>query len=202
MVDAMGRIHRHRCDVLDLVCPTPGRLLFGPAVTLSYFPSCGERLPADRYNFARLFYEAIGEDGRGAVLVMACNGHPEVSMGGGTKLTRVVNHGLAGVLADGRLRDFADLATYDMVTYCRGEALRWGGDVVTPFEANRPVVVAGVGIWPGDYVFADHSGAAVIPSRDVETVLEEAHRVVAADAAAAERIAQETADDHHGDTER
>lgn len=56
-------MHRHRCDVLDLVGPTPGRLLFGPAVTLSYLSSCGERLPAKRYNFARLFYEAIGKSG-------------------------------------------------------------------------------------------------------------------------------------------
>jgi ketosteroid isomerase-like protein len=36
----MGRLHRHRCHILDLVSPTPGRILFGPAVTISYFPSC------------------------------------------------------------------------------------------------------------------------------------------------------------------
>jgi hypothetical protein len=33
--DAMGRLHRHRCHLLDLVTPTPGRTLFGPAVTIS-----------------------------------------------------------------------------------------------------------------------------------------------------------------------
>jgi len=31
LIDAMGRVHRHRCHVLDLVSPTPGRVLFGPA---------------------------------------------------------------------------------------------------------------------------------------------------------------------------
>jgi hypothetical protein len=40
IVDAMGRLHRHRCQILDLVSPTPGRTLFGPAVTIFYFPSC------------------------------------------------------------------------------------------------------------------------------------------------------------------
>ena len=30
-------------------------------------------------------------------------------------------------------------------SYCRGETTRWGGDAVTPYEANRPVVIAGVG---------------------------------------------------------
>jgi 4-hydroxy-4-methyl-2-oxoglutarate aldolase len=44
LVDAMGRMHRHRCHILDLVSPTPGRILFGPAVTISYFPSCSAAL--------------------------------------------------------------------------------------------------------------------------------------------------------------
>jgi hypothetical protein len=35
ILDAMGRLHRHRCHILDLVSPTPGRILFGPAVTIS-----------------------------------------------------------------------------------------------------------------------------------------------------------------------
>ena len=33
-----GPLHRHRCHILDLVSPTPGRILFGPAVTISYVP--------------------------------------------------------------------------------------------------------------------------------------------------------------------
>ena len=182
VVDAMGRLHRHRCHVLDLVSPTPGRLLFGPAATISYFPSCGEALPSERYSFASSFYEAVGDAPEGMVLVLASNGYPDVSLGGGTKLSRVQNQGLAGVLADGRLRDFPELAESDLAVYCRGEATRWGGDVVTPFEAGRPVVVGGVGVRPGDHVFADASGAAVIPAHQVEQVLLEANRIVRDDA--------------------
>jgi hypothetical protein len=59
---------------------------------------------------------------------------------------------------------------------------RWGGDAVTPYEANRPVVSAGVAIRPGDYVFADVSGAAVIPAGDVRAVLHAAYQVVLEDA--------------------
>jgi 4-hydroxy-4-methyl-2-oxoglutarate aldolase len=92
---------------------------------------------------------------------------------------------LAGVLTDARLRDFAELSSYGFAAYCRGEAVRWGGDVVTPFEANRPVVVNGVAIRPGDYVFADASGAAVIPQVQVRTVLHGAVSVVSDDAATA-----------------
>ena len=59
LVDAMGRLHRHRCHILDLVTPTPGRVLFGSAVTISYFPSCSAALDPERYNLASLFYEAV-----------------------------------------------------------------------------------------------------------------------------------------------
>src|SRR5918996_5477993 len=106
LVDAMGRMHRHRCAVMDLVSPAPDRVLFGPAVTVSYFPSCAEALPPERFNFARLFYEAIEGAGKGRVLVLAGNGHRDVSLGGGTKMSRVENHGLAGGLGHGRGADF------------------------------------------------------------------------------------------------
>jgi hypothetical protein len=32
--------------------------------------------------------------------------------------------------------------------YCSGEATRWGEGEVTPFQANVPVVVSGVGVTP------------------------------------------------------
>ncbi|ASX01199.1 dimethylmenaquinone methyltransferase [Mycobacterium intracellulare subsp. chimaera] len=192
IVDAMGRRHRHRCHLLDLVSPTPDRRLFGPAVTISYFPTCRAALPPERYNFKRLFYDAIESGADGRVLVLASNGCSDASLGGGTKLSRVHNHRLAGILADGKLRDFAELAHYDLAVYCRGETTRSGGDIVTPYEANRPVVIAGVAVRPGDYVFADASGAAVIPAGDARAVLLAAKKVVLEDAEAIAAISAET----------
>jgi 4-hydroxy-4-methyl-2-oxoglutarate aldolase len=181
MADAMGRLHRHRCHMLDLVSPTPGRVLFGPAVTISYFPSCSVGLNPKRFNLQNLFYEAVGDEPEGKVVVLASNGYTDVSMGGGTKLSRLQNHGCAGVLTDGRLRDFDELAGYDFAAYCSGEATTWGGGQVTPFQANVPVVVAGVGVVPGFYVFADSSGAVVIPDEQVDEVIEGARTVEAED---------------------
>jgi 4-hydroxy-4-methyl-2-oxoglutarate aldolase len=191
LVDAMGRLHRHRCDLLDLVSPTPGRVLFGPAVTISYFPTCTAGLDPKRYNLANLFYEAVGDDPEGKVVVLASNGHPDVSMGGGTKLMRLQRHGCAGVLTDGRLRDFDELARYEFASYCSGEATRWGGDVVTPFQANVPVVLGGVGVMPGFYVFADSAGGVVIPDGQLDEVLAGARQVESDDARYRERIAHE-----------
>ncbi|MFF3256000.1 RraA family protein [Actinacidiphila glaucinigra] len=188
IVDAMGKFHRHRCHLSDLVSPTPDQVLFGPVATVSYFPTCHDILPSERYNFRRLFEEATQDSASGRVLVLASNGHPDVSLAGGTKLSLLASHGLAGVLADGRLRDFAELSTCGFAVYCRGESVKWGGEVVTPFEAGRPVVVGGVMIRPGDYVFADSSGAAVVPHEQVLEVLEEAHHVAGEDLAATDGI--------------
>jgi regulator of RNase E activity RraA len=191
LVDAMGRLHRHRCHLLDLVSPTPGRVLFGPAVTISYFPSCSAGLDPERYNFGNLFYEAVGNDPAGKVIVLASNGYTDTSMGGGTKLLRLQEHGCAGVLTDGRLRDFDELAGYDFAAYCSGEATRWGGGEVTPFLANAPVVVDRTAVYPGNYVFADTSGAVVIPDGQVEEVLEGARKVAAEDISYREEVSNE-----------
>ena len=181
LVDAMGRRHRYRCHILDLITPTPKRKLFGQAVTISYFPSCSAALDPERYNFANLFYEAVGDSPAGKVLVLASNGYTQVSMAGGTKLLRLQQHGLAGLLTDGRLRDFDELTRYEFATYCSGQATRWGGDQITPFQANVPVVVGGVGVMPGQFVYADASGAVVVPEDEVDEVLTEADRVKAQD---------------------
>ena len=192
LVDAMGRMHRHRCHILDLVSASPGRRLSGLAVTVSYFPTCSAALDSGTYNFADLFYEAVGEDSDGKVLVLASNGHPDISLGGGTKLARVEKMSMAGVLADGRLRDFDELSSYNFATYCRGEATRWGGDVVTPHQANVPVVVSQVGIHPGDFVYADSAGAVIVPPSQLDAVLEEALRVNKEDRSAIRTIANES----------
>jgi len=150
-------------------------------VTISYFPSCSAALDPERCNLANLFYEAVGDEPAGKIVVLASNGYTDASMGGGTKLSRLQRHGCAGVLTDGRLRDFDELAGYDFAAFCSGEATKWGGGEVTPFQVNVPVVLSGVGVLPGQYVFADSSGAVVIPDGQVEDVLAGARAVEAED---------------------
>jgi regulator of RNase E activity RraA len=191
VVDAILRRYDHRTSITGLVTPTPGRVLFGPAATIGFFPMRRDLYDNVANDFGRLFYEAIAETGAGKVLVMSSGGHPQVSLGGGRKLSRLENNGLAGLLCDGLLRDFAGLAGYAFATYCTGEAVRAGVDTVMPFVANVPVNVAGVGIAPGDYVYADSSGAVVIPAGEVSEVLRDAVEVEERDAASVERIRSE-----------
>ena len=189
LVDAMGRIHNHRAHILSLISPSPRRL-FGPVATIDYLPYRDD-LPQTELGFGPLFHQAVGEAPAGTVLVLSSGGYPEASHGGGTKLSRLQNTDAAGVLADGRLRDFGQLGDYAFATWCRGEATRWGGDTVMPFAANVAIEFGGVCVIPGDYVYADASGAVVIPRASLQRVIDEALAVEAADRRSLAQIATE-----------
>lgn len=180
LVDAMMRHHEHRADLPPLSSPAPERALFGPVVTMNFLPTRDD-LPATDRGFGDVYDEAVRDAAPDAVLVMSSGGYPDSSHAGGVKLSRVQRDGLAGVLADGRLRDFAELAEAGFATWCRGEAVRWGGDHVMPHAANVAVEIAGVTIAPGDYVYVDSAGGVVIPAGSVETVLTEAEKIVSDD---------------------
>lgn len=194
LVDAMERIHTHQAHILALTSPDPTRPLFGPAVTIAYLPYRDD-LPENQLGFADLFYQAVGQDPKGRVLVLSNGGYPDASHGGGTKLSRVHNNRLAGLFTDGRLRDFDELRGYDFATWCRGEATWWGGETVMPYAANIAVEVGGVLITPGDYVYADSAGAVVIPARSLDRVLDEASKIDVEDCEALEQIRNERSTD-------
>ena len=189
LVDAMGRVHGHRAHILSLVSPAPRRL-FGPVATIAYLPYRDD-LPQTELGFGPLCHEALDNSPPGTVLVLSSGGYPDASHGGGTKLSRLQHSGAAGVLADGRLRDFDQLGNYAFVTWCRGQATRWGGDTVMPFAANVAVEIGGVSVIPGDYMYADASGAVVIPQASLKRVIDEALTVEADDAKMLKEIATE-----------
>lgn len=198
VTDALGRLHRHRAHITGLVSPVPTRRLFGRVVTISFFPACAERLGPEKFDFGILFDQAVRgatADPAHTVLVMTSNGHTDTSLAGGTKLSRLTNVGLAGVLTDGRLRDFDELAQEPYAAWCSGEAVAWGGGEVTPFQANVPIVLGGVGVFPGQYVFCDSSGAVFIPEADIDNVLETAQQIRRDDAYFRTGIAREGVDD-------
>jgi regulator of RNase E activity RraA len=83
------------------------------------------------------------------------------------------------------------LREYDFAAYCSGEATRWGGDQVTPYQANVPVVLNRVEFHPGQYVFADDSGAVAVPGAEIGAVLEMVRTVQLEDSAFRTQIAAE-----------
>lgn len=195
-IDAMNQLYSHKSHIINLQSPDPNKVLFGQAVTIGFLPVRKDFMDAKKHSLGPLFYQSIKEtDPKGKVLVMSSGGNPDLSLGGGTKLSRVSNHKMAGVLCDGRLRDFNDLKNYPIAVYCKGETLRAGGNLIQPYTFNEPVIVDDVTIIPGDYIFATISGAAVIPEKDIEKVLTKAHEILDMTNNMAEMMKSEKAED-------
>jgi len=179
VVDAMMMTFQHRAHIIHLDSPDPQRVLFGPAVTIGYMPVRKDLMNPEKHSLGPAFYRAIGDvDPTGKVLVMASNGYAHASLGGGTKLSRVRNHKMSGILCDGQLRDYEELNTYDFAVYCKGETGRAGGNEIQPYLTNVPVCVAGVTIVPGDYVFASGTVAVIVPATSAETILKKSREIM------------------------
>ena len=179
VVDAMMMTHAHRAHIIELDSPDSDRALIGPALTISFLPVRKDLMDPERHSLGPAIYRAVGEhDPKGAVLVLASNGHTHTSLGGGTKLSRVENLGMAGILADGMLRDYEELNTYSFATYCHGETVRAGGNEIQPYLADVPVSVDGVTVVPGDMIFAKGSTAVVMPGGEAETILKKARGIM------------------------
>jgi 4-hydroxy-4-methyl-2-oxoglutarate aldolase len=195
VTDALGRVFHHEANVLDLVSPTPGRVLFGVAVTIRFLPYRKDLFQEEANSFARCFYAAIGNEPHGKVVVLDSAGYGNTSVGGGTKLSRLNNTGVAGLITDARLRDFRELGEYEPVFYCAGETVRAGTAELMPYAANVPVVLDGVTIVPGDYVYADFSGAVIIPSTHFDEVWAAATEIEASEVAQKQSIREENPED-------
>lgn len=174
LTDAMRRKFSHEPYILDLSSPHPDRLLFGEAAIISFIPYRADKAEPERNNFATLFYQAVGDKPEGKVLVMGACGFTNTSLGGGVKLSRLQNHKMAGVLCEGRLRDWPELREYAFACYCAGETSRWGGDTLMPYAANVPVSFRGVSIYPGDFIYARHGIAVVLPGGYLGEIFAEA----------------------------
>lgn len=195
LTDALGQRHDHRAHVMDLITPTPGRVLFGPACTIRFVPVRKDALDEEVHTFARLFYEAVPEPREGQVLVLDTSGHFNLAIVGGNKASRLANHGLAGMIADCRFRDFDEIAELDLSCWCRGESPKAGSSLLMPVAANVPAVIGETTILPGDWIYADDAGTVVIPEEALDQVLDAAVEKEAADRAKIQAIAEEDPDE-------
>ncbi len=179
VIDAMSITFQHKAHIIHIDSPDPTRTLFGQAVTIGFLPVRKDFMDAEKHSLGPAFYRAIGEqDPTGKVLVMSSGNYPNTSLGGGTKLSRLRNHKMAGILCDGQLRDYEELNSYDFATYCKGETVKAGGNEILPYLTNVPVSIDGVTVIPDDYIFARGSSAVIIPKDFVDEILNKASNIM------------------------
>jgi regulator of RNase E activity RraA len=186
--DAMAQRFSHRWHVLDLVSPTHGRVLHGWAATVQFLPRREDVRDAGVHDFAPATLAVAGDDAAGRVLVVATGSYRDAAVAGGKKLTLVDSLGFAGLVTDGRLRDFDEARELGSTAYCAGETILADRSDVMAFRTDVPVELAGALAVPGDWIYADSAGAVIVPADVVVEVLEAAVERERADAAESQSI--------------
>ena len=159
---------------IRLLAPTlrpiiEGVRIVGPAVTA--FNSPGDNL---------MMHTALYYAERGDELVLSNGGAPNGARWGENASTQAKRVGVAGVLADGPVRDLEGL---------RRQAIPVWSTIVSatrptkamPGSVNVPIVCAGVLVCPGDIIVADDDGAIVVPWSEALRIAEAANARIARD---------------------
>lgn len=136
---------------------------------------------------------AIEQAGPEHIIVVEQRSGLEAGCWGGLLTLGAKVRGVAGVVADGPLRDVDEAIAYEFPIYSRSLTSRTARGRVVELGTQVPVTLgAELGgqatVRPGDYVLVDRSAVIVIAAADIERVLEAAETIVAKEAAMAKAI--------------
>jgi 4-hydroxy-4-methyl-2-oxoglutarate aldolase len=136
---------------------------------------------------------AIEQGGPDDIIVVEQRSGLEAGCWGGLLTLGAKLRGIAGVVADGPLRDVDEAIAYEFPIYSRSLTSRTARGRVVELGTQVPVTIGAeqggqVTVQPGDYVLADRSAVIFIAAADIERVLEAAETIVAKEAAMAKAI--------------
>jgi regulator of RNase E activity RraA len=136
---------------------------------------------------------AIEQGGPDDIIVVEQRSGLEAGCWGGLLTLGAKLRGIAGVVADGPLRDVDEAIAYEFPIYSRSLTSRTARGRVVELGTQVPVTIGAeqggqVTVQPGDYVLADRSAVIFIAAADIERVLEAAEIIVAKEAAMAKAI--------------
>lgn len=104
--------------------------------------------------------DAVAEPGRGRVLVVDGGGSLQRAMVGDMLAAQALANGWSGLVVHGAVRDSAALAGLDLGIKALGTCPRRTGKLGQGLR-DVPVVLAGIPLAPGDWLYADEDGVVV-----------------------------------------
>jgi 4-hydroxy-4-methyl-2-oxoglutarate aldolase len=96
--------------------------------------------------------------------------------------------GVAGVIADGPVRDIDEARQHDFPVFGSGVTTFTARGRIVELATNEPITVGKVEVKPGDYAIADGSGVIFISAENIERVLAAAESIFAREAAMAQAL--------------
>jgi 4-hydroxy-4-methyl-2-oxoglutarate aldolase len=145
-------------------------------------------MPAPGAKPRHLGTTAIEAAERGEVIVVEQRTGLDAGSWGGILTMAAKLRGVAGVVADGPVRDIDEARQYDFPVFARGTTAFTARGRVAEVATNVPVAIGEVTVHPGDYVIADNSAAVFIGRADIERVLEAAEMIAGREAAMAKAL--------------
>lgn len=145
--------------------------LAGPVVTVKLVP--GKPSGSARH----LGTAAIEASAAGDVIVVEHSSGAQCAGWGGVLSAGAQIRGVAGIVIDGPARDIDEARALGFPVYARSATAVTARGRAYEESFNLPITIGGVRVEPGDYVLADSSGVAFVPSARLEEVVQRAERI-------------------------
>lgn len=112
----------------------------------------------------------------GDVLVVTADGFLEAGIWGEIATVAAQVRGVRGLVTDGAVRDTEMIAQMGFPIFSRGLSIK-GTTKRQKGDLNKPIVVAGALVHPGDYVVGDADGVVVVPAGEVDAATAKANEI-------------------------
>ncbi|MFF8695479.1 RraA family protein [Streptomyces sp. NPDC015144] len=168
LADLLGRGQVMDIGIRPLWTPSPR--VAGPAFTVRCPP--GDNL---------MLHAAIHRAEPGSVIVVE-SGDVDFALAGGNMCAVAQRRGIAAFVADGVIRDLAEVRAMGFPVFARG-VIPIPGTKKAVEPLNHPVRCGGVDVAAGDIVVADEEGVVVVPRSGAGQVLLDARAKAAKEAA-------------------
>mgnify|MGYP005759806933 CR=1 FL=1 len=181
VLDQMG--YRNQSVSNEIAGLTEDTVIWGPA-----FTSIGTEvysMPADPLTAQCKVVDQLSE---GEIYVLVTRGSYNCAVFGELFATAVLGRKGAGVLLDGYARDIKALRAMNFPLFFRGKNPKTSKGRCEINECQIPVIMDGVTIHPGDYIFGDVDGTVIIPKEIVEKVIHEALNTIEKEDAVRDRL--------------
>jgi 4-hydroxy-4-methyl-2-oxoglutarate aldolase len=131
---------------------------------------------------------AIEKSGVNDVLVIEQRTGIDCGCWGGLLSLAAKRRGIAGVIADGPVRDVDEALAMEFAIFSRALTARTARGRIVELGTDLPVKIGDVAVRSGDFVIADRSGVAFIRVESLAPVLEAAERIAARESTMAQAI--------------
>ena len=157
----------------------PGKAIAGPALTLQFMPKREDLYGEGEYKDVekQLHRHVLYHVEPGDMVVVDARADMRSGVFGEMMMTYFKGQGGAGMVIDGCLRDWPNIAKLAVPLWIRGVTPNFHTQIdLMPFAVNGPIACGGVTVMPGDIVVADDDGAVVVPVGLAEACIAKARK--------------------------